>query len=40
MIFDASFEKPKLEDSVLNFQILLNIRKMELKISQEHVYGL
>ena len=34
MILDACFEIPKLEDSILNFQILFNIRNMELKISQ------
>ena len=34
MILDSCFEIPKLEDSILNFQILDNIRNMELKISQ------
>ena len=34
MILDACVEIPKLEDSILNFQILFNVRNMELKISQ------
>ena len=34
MILDASFEILKLEDSILNFQLLFNMRNMELKISQ------
>ena len=34
MILDACFQLPKLEDSILNFQILLNKRKVELKMSQ------
>ena len=34
MILDACFEIPKLEDSILNFQILFNIRNMELKMSK------
>ena len=33
VILDACFEIPKLEDSILNFQILFNIRNMELKIT-------
>ena len=34
MILDACFQVPKLEDSILNFQILFDERKMELKMSQ------
>ena len=34
MILDARFQVPRLEDSILNFQILLDKRKMELKMSQ------
>ena len=31
VILDACFEIPKLEDSILHFQMLLNIRNMEPK---------
>ena len=31
---DACFEVPKLYDSILNFQILFNIRNIELKMSK------
>ena len=31
MTLDECFEVPKLEDSILNFQILFDIRNMELK---------
>ena len=34
MILDACFEIPKLEDSILNFQMLFDVRNMELKMSQ------
>ena len=34
MILDACFDIPKLEDSILNFQILFNIRNIELKMSK------
>ena len=34
MILDACFEVPKIEDSILNFEILFDIRNMELKMSQ------
>ena len=34
MILDACFEIPKLQDSILNFQILFNIRNTELKMSK------
>ena len=34
MILDACFEIPKLQDSILNFQILFNIRNIELKMSK------
>ena len=34
VILDARFQVPKLEDSILNFQILLKKRKVELKMSQ------
>ena len=34
MILDEFFEIPKLEDSILNFQILFNIRNMELEMPQ------
>ena len=34
MILDTFFEIPKLEDPILNFQILFGIRNTELKISQ------
>ena len=38
MILDACFEIPELQDSILNFQILFNIRNIELKISK-HIRG-
>ena len=34
MILDACFEIPKLEDSILNFQILFSIRNIELRMSK------
>ena len=34
MILDACFEIAELSDSILNFQILFNIRNIELKISK------
>ena len=34
MILYAGLEVPKLKDSILNFQILFDIRNMELKMSQ------
>ena len=34
MILDACFEIPKLQDSILNFQILFNIRNIEIKMSK------
>ena len=34
MILDACFEIPKLKESILNFQILLKIRNIELKMSK------
>ena len=34
MIHDVCFEIPKLENSILNFQILFNVRNMGLKMSQ------
>ena len=34
MILDACFEIPELYDSILNFQILFNIRNIELKMSK------
>ena len=34
MILDACFQVPKLEDSILNFQILFDKRKVKLKMSQ------
>ena len=34
MILDACFEIRKLQDSILNFQILFNIRNIELKMSK------
>ena len=36
MILDACFEVPKLEDSILNFQILFDKRMVELKMSQHN----
>ena len=38
MILDPCFEVTKLEDPILNFQILFDKRNMELKISQ-HARG-
>ena len=35
MILDACFEIPKLYDTMLNFQILFNIRNIELKMSKD-----
>ena len=34
MILDACFEIPELKDSILNLQILFNIRNIELKMSK------
>ena len=34
MILDVCFEVPKFKDSILNFQVVFNIRNMELKMSQ------
>ena len=34
MILDACFVVAQLQDSILNFQILFNIRNIELKISK------
>ena len=34
MILDACFEVLKLEDSILNFQMLFDERRVELKMSQ------
>ena len=34
MILDACFEIPKLENSILNVQMLFNLRNVELKMSQ------
>ena len=34
MILDACFEIPELQDSISNFQILFNIRNIELKMSK------
>ena len=34
MILDAYFKITKLEDSILNFKILFDVKNMELKISQ------
>ena len=35
MILDACFVVAELQDSILNFQILFNIRNIELKISKQ-----
>ena len=34
MILDACLEIPKLEDSILNFGILFNVKNLELKMSK------
>ena len=34
MILDACFEIPELQDSISNFQILFNIRNIELKMAK------